>query len=139
MLYYLGISLETYGGETGCASARSRFGGLIDLREPARLLLRGGSQSLVLFLALGNRLVASRFGMVIRAAKSNEPTRAGDGFAPFRYKPPPSSSPGAPGGLAGACSPSDRVSDAGLHALDPVGRDHVHGDPRRHGDLVSGR
>src|SRR4030095_5638003 len=36
MLYYLGISLETYGGDNGMRlAARSRFGGPIDLAQPA--------------------------------------------------------------------------------------------------------
>ena len=86
MLYYLGISLETYGGDNGMRlSGRSRFGGPLDLREPA-IFYYVVLAILVLFLALGNRLVASRFGMVIRAAKSNEPRARAIGFSLFRYK-----------------------------------------------------
>jgi branched-chain amino acid transport system permease protein len=102
MLYYLGISLETYGGDNGMRlSGRSRFGGLIDLREPA-VFYYVVLAILVLFLALGNRLVASRFGMVIRAAKSNEPRARAIGFAPFRYKLTAFVIAGGAGGLAGA-------------------------------------
>src|SRR5438309_7903056 len=69
MLYYLGISLETYGGDNGMRLAgRSEFGGVIDLRQPA-VFYYVVLAILVLLLALGSRLVASRFGMVIRAAK----------------------------------------------------------------------
>src|SRR5712691_749479 len=86
MLYYLGISLETYGGDNGMPlRTRSQFAGLIDLRNPYAfyyLVLA----LLVLFLVLGHRLVNARFGMVIRAAKSNEPRARAIGFSPFRYK-----------------------------------------------------
>src|SRR5439155_1319483 len=53
MLYYLGISLETYGGDNGMRlSGRSRFGGPLDLREPA-IFYYVVLAILVLFLALG--------------------------------------------------------------------------------------
>jgi branched-chain amino acid transport system permease protein len=101
MLYYLGISLETYGGDNGMRlAARSRFGA-VDLREPA-VFYYVVLAILVLFLALGNRLVASRFGMVIRAAKSNEPRARAIGFSPFRYKLTAFVIAGGAGGLAGA-------------------------------------
>ena len=102
MLYYLGISLETYGGDNGMRlAARSRFGGAIDLSQPATfyyLVLA----ILVLLLVLGRRLVDSRFGMVIRAAKSNEPRTRAIGFSPFRYKLTAFVIAGGAGGLAGA-------------------------------------
>jgi branched-chain amino acid transport system permease protein len=101
MLYYLGISLETYGGDNGMRLAgRSRFGP-IDLREPT-VFYYVVLAILVVFLALGNRLVASRFGMVIRAAKSNEPRARAIGFSPFRYKLTAFVIAGGAGGLAGA-------------------------------------
>jgi branched-chain amino acid transport system permease protein len=102
MLYYLGISLETYGGDNGMRLAgRSEFGGVIDLREPA-VFYYVVLAILVLLLALGSRLVASRFGMVIRAAKSNEPRARAIGFSPFRYKLTAFAIAGGAGGLAGA-------------------------------------
>jgi branched-chain amino acid transport system permease protein len=101
MLYYLGISLETYGGDNGMRlAARSRLGP-IDLREPA-IFYYVVLAILVLFLTLGNRLVASRFGMVIRAAKSNEARARAIGFSPFRYKLTAFVIAGGAGGLAGA-------------------------------------
>src|SRR5207244_6294517 len=57
---------------------------------------------LVLFLVLGHRLVNARFGMVIRAAKSNEPRAPGIGFSPFRSKPVAFVLAGGACGLAGA-------------------------------------
>jgi branched-chain amino acid transport system permease protein len=102
MLYYLGISLETYGGDNGMRLAgRSEFGGVIDLRQPA-VFYYVVLAILVLLLALGSRLVASRFGMVIRAAKSNEPRARAIGFSPFRYKLTAFAIAGGAGGLAGA-------------------------------------
>jgi branched-chain amino acid transport system permease protein len=102
MLYYLGISLETYGGDNGMRlAARSRLGGLIDLRQPT-VFYYVVLAILVLLLALGSRLVGSRFGMVIRAAKSNEARARAIGFSPFRYKLTAFAIAGAVGGLAGA-------------------------------------
>ena len=57
---------------------------------------------LIVFLALGSRLVASRFGMVVRAAKSNEPRARAIGFSLFRYKLTAFVIAGGAGGLAGA-------------------------------------
>ena len=102
MLYYLGISLETYGGDNGMRLAgRSRFGGLVDLRE-STLFYYVVLAILILFLAVGNRLVGSRFGMVVRAAKSNEARARAIGFSPLRYKLTAFVIAGSGGGLAGA-------------------------------------
>jgi len=102
MLYYLGISLETYGGDNGMRlAARSKFGGPMDLHQPM-VFYYVVLAILVLFLVLGGRLVESRFGMVIRAAKSNEPRARAIGFSPFRYKLTAFVVAGSAGGLAGA-------------------------------------
>ncbi len=102
MLYYLGLSLETYGGDNGLPlRRRSEFAGLIDLRDPHAfyyLVLA----LLVLALVLGRRLVDARFGMVLRAAKSNEPRARAIGFPPFRYKLTAFVIAGSVCGLAGA-------------------------------------
>ncbi len=102
MLYYLGISLETYGGDNGMRlAARSKFGGPIDLDRPM-VFYYVVLAILVLFLVLGGRLVESRFGMVIRAAKSNEARARAIGFSPFRYRLTAFVVAGSAGGLAGA-------------------------------------
>jgi len=102
MLYYLGISLETYGGDNGMRlAARSRFVGPVDLAQPTTfyyLVLA----ILVLLLVAGRRLVGSRFGMVIRAAKANEPRARAIGFSTARYKLTAFVIAGATAGLAGA-------------------------------------
>jgi branched-chain amino acid transport system permease protein len=102
MLYYLGISLETYGGDNGMRlAARSRFTGLVDLGDPTAFYYVVLAL-LLLFLVLGGRLVDSRFGMVIRAARSNEARSRAIGFSPFRYKLAAFAMAGGVGGLAGA-------------------------------------
>ena len=102
MLYYLGISIEEYGGDDGMRLAvRSQFPGLLDLRNATAFyyLVLG---ILLLFLLLGQRLVNARFGMVIRAARSNEPRARAIGFSPYRYKLTAFVISGAMCGLAGA-------------------------------------
>jgi branched-chain amino acid transport system permease protein len=102
MLYYLGISIEEYGGDDGLRlAAKSEFSGLIDLNDATSfyyLVLA----LLVLFLYLGHRLVNSRFGMVIRAAKSNETRTRSIGFSPYLYRLAAFVIAGAVCGLAGA-------------------------------------
>jgi len=102
MLYYLGISIEEYGGDDGMRLAvKSQFPGLIDLNDAGAfyyLVLA----ILVLALFLGHRLVNSRFGMVIRAAKSNEARTRSIGFSPYPYRLAAFVIAGAVCGLAGA-------------------------------------
>jgi len=101
MLYYLGISIEEFGGDDGMRLAvKSQFG-LIDLNDGSAfyyLVLA----ILVLFLVLGHRLVNSRFGMVIRAARSNEARTRSIGFSPYPYRLAAFVIAGAMCGLAGA-------------------------------------
>jgi branched-chain amino acid transport system permease protein len=101
MLYYLGISLEEYGGDDGMRlRARSEFP-LVDLKDPVQfyyvvLVL------MLLALLLTHRIVNSRFGMVLRAAKSNEARSLAIGFSPYPYRLAAFVIAGAMGGLAGA-------------------------------------
>jgi branched-chain amino acid transport system permease protein len=101
MLYYLGISIEEFGGDDGMRlAAKSQFPGL-DLGNGNAfyyLVLA----ILVLLLFLGHRLVNSRFGMVIRAAKSNEARTRAIGFSPYPYRLAAFVIAGAVCGLAGA-------------------------------------
>ena len=102
MLYYLGISIEEFGGDDGMRLAvKSQFPGLIDLNHAGSfyyLVLA----ILVLLLFLGYRLVNSRFGMVIRAARSNEARTRAIGFSPYPYRLAAFVIAGAVCGLAGA-------------------------------------
>src|SRR5881396_2879925 len=101
MLYYLGISLDVFGGDDGMRlKVKSRFP-LIDLGDPVQfyyfvLFLT------ILILYLTHRIVESRFGMVIRAAKSNEARSRAIGFSPYPYRLAAFVIAGAMGGLAGA-------------------------------------
>jgi branched-chain amino acid transport system permease protein len=102
MLYYLGISIEEYGGDDGMRlTTRSQFPGLIDLRDPATFyyVVLG---LLLLFLYLGQRVMNARFGMVIQAARSNEARTRAVGFSPYRYRLAAFVIAGAMGGVAGA-------------------------------------
>ena len=101
MLYYLGISIEEFGGDDGMRLAgRSRFPG-IDLGD-SDVFYYLVLAILVLVLFLGHRLVNSRFGMVIRAARSNEARTRAIGFSPYPYRLAAFVIAGAVCGLAGA-------------------------------------
>ena len=101
MLYYLGISIEEFGGDDGMRlAAKSQFPGL-DLGN-GNVFYYVVLAILVLFLFLGHRLVNSRFGMVIRAAKSNEARTRAIGFSPYPYRLAAFVIAGAVCGLAGA-------------------------------------
>ncbi len=87
MLFFLGISLEEYGGDDGINTSRSVFGEAewIDLTDNDTFYY-----FILLFLALcmliSWRLVNSRFGMVIRGAHSNEARMQAIGYPVFRYR-----------------------------------------------------
>jgi len=102
MLYYLGISIAEYGGDDGMRlQVKSQFPGLIDLND-ANAFYYLVLAILVLALFLGQRLIDSRFGMVIRAAKSNEVRTRSIGFSPYPYRLAAFVIAGAVCGLAGA-------------------------------------
>ena len=102
MLYYLGISIEEYGGDDGLRlKVRSQFSGLIDLNDPTAfyyLVLA----LLVLTLLLVHRLVNSRFGLALQAARSNEARTRAIGLSPYPYRLAAFTIAGAICGLAGA-------------------------------------
>jgi branched-chain amino acid transport system permease protein len=101
MLYYFFISLEHYGGDEGLQlNAPLHFAG-IDLGARTAVYYACLAVLLVV-VALGARLVASRFGMVLRAAMGNERRVAAVGIAPLRYRLAALVITGAVAGLAGA-------------------------------------
>src|SRR5919197_765928 len=75
--------------------------GLLDLTN-GYVFYYVGFGLLLGLLGLGRRLVHARFGVVIRAAKSNEPRMRAIGFSTFRYKLAAFVIAVAVGGLAGA-------------------------------------
>ena len=82
MLYYLGISLAEFGGDDGMRiKTRSRFP-LVDLGDPVTAYY----VALVLMLLsafIVSRIVNSRFGMALRACKSNDARARALGFSPY--------------------------------------------------------
>jgi len=85
LLYFLGISLETYGGDDGLPIDRSIFFEGFDLGEEVNLyyLIFG---FLVIISFLSWRIINSRFGNVIRGIHENETRMQAIGFPTFRYK-----------------------------------------------------
>ena len=102
MLYYLGISLDVFGGDDGMRlRSKSQFAGLVDLGDPvAFYYLVLALMLLAVFFVF--RLVNSRFGMALRACKSNEGRSRAIGFSPYPYRLAAFVIAGAMCGLAGA-------------------------------------
>jgi branched-chain amino acid transport system permease protein len=117
MIYYVAIGLDRYGGDDGITIYRSsQFGGLIDLNNKTLFYYL----CFVLLLAsiyLVSRLVNSRFGLVIRGARSNERRMRAIGFPTFRYKLVCFVIAGALCGLAGAllANHTNFISPALMH------------------------
>jgi branched-chain amino acid transport system permease protein len=101
MLYYLGISLELFGGDDGMRlKARSRFP-LIDLGNPVTSYYVALAVMLLsAFLVF--RIANSRFGLVLRAGKSNEARAGAIGFSLYPCRLAAFVIAGALCGLAGA-------------------------------------
>ncbi len=100
LVYYVSAGLEAYGADDGLNISRSRFPGLIDLRDKASFYW------LCFVLLLGTlwfcgRFANSRFGFVLRGAKSNDQRMMALGFPVFRYRLAAFTLSGAFGGLAG--------------------------------------
>lgn len=100
LVYYLGSGLEMYGGDDGLNISRSRFDGVIELRDKASFYWL----CLALLCAtlwFCSRFAVSRFGFVLRGARSNEQRMMALGFPVFRYRLAALVISGAFGGLAG--------------------------------------
>jgi branched-chain amino acid transport system permease protein len=85
LLFFLGISLETYGGDDGLPIDRSFFLEAFDLGNEVNLYYLILA-FLVILTYLSWRLINSRFGMVIRGVHENEMRMRAIGFPVFRYK-----------------------------------------------------
>lgn len=85
MFYFLGTSLDTYGGEDGMTVYGSSQFPILDIGDTLTLYY-------VVFVVLVgtlfflNRVVSSRFGMVLRGAKINERRVLAVGIPVFRYR-----------------------------------------------------
>lgn len=100
LVYYVGSGLEAYGGDDGLNISRSRFPGLIDLRDKASFYWLCFAL-LCASLWFCARYANSHFGLVLRGAKSNELRMTALGFPVFRYRLAAFTISGALGGLSG--------------------------------------
>ena len=100
LVYYVAASLEVYGGDDGLNIGRSRFSGLIDLRDKASFYWLCFAL-LVATLWFCSRFAVSRFGFVLRGARSNDQRMTALGFPVFQYRLAALVISGAFGGLAG--------------------------------------
>ena len=117
MIYYVAVGLSRYGGDDGLTIyRRSQFAGLIDLSNKTAFYYL-----CLVLLALSiycvARLVNSRFGMVIRGARSNERRMRAIGFPTFRYRLTCFVISGTLCGLAGVllANHTDFISPAMMH------------------------
>ena len=102
MIYFLGESVNQFGGDNGLnIPQHSDFAGLLDL-DDSTILYYFVFAWLAVCLAIGWRLVNSRFGMVIRGAKANERRMQALGFKTFRYQLVAFVISGGMAGIAGA-------------------------------------
>jgi branched-chain amino acid transport system permease protein len=114
MIYYVAIGLDRYGGDDGLTIYRnSQFGGLIDIGNKTVFYYLCFALLMASIYAVW-RIVNSRFGLVIRGARSNERRMRAIGFPTFRYKLACFVIAGAMCGLAGAllANHTDYISPA---------------------------
>ena len=117
MIYYVAIGLDRYGGDDGLTIyKRSQFGGLLDLQNKA-IFYYLCFVLLVAGIWLVARVVNSRFGLVIRGARSNDRRMQAIGFPTFRYRLVCFVIAGALCGLAGAllANHTNFISPALMH------------------------
>jgi branched-chain amino acid transport system permease protein len=106
LVYYVSSGLEAYGADDGLNIGRSRFPGLIDLRDKASFywlcfaILCGT-------LWFCHRLAHSRFGTVLQGTRSNELRMQALGFPVFRYRLAAFVISGVFGGLSGILLAND--------------------------------
>ena len=101
MLFYLAIGQQQFGGDDGMPLARrSDFGGVVDLANP-RHFYYFALFFLIAVLFLCDRVVHSRFGMVLRGCMQNEIRLQTVGVSTYWYKVAAFGIAGAIAGLAG--------------------------------------
>jgi branched-chain amino acid transport system permease protein len=117
MIYYVFAGIDRYGGDDGLTIyRRSQFAGLIDLGAKTQFYYLC-VVLLLLAIWLTSHLVKSRFGMVVRGARSNDRRMRAIGFPTFRYRLACFVIAGTMCGLAGAllANHTDFVSPAMMH------------------------
>jgi branched-chain amino acid transport system permease protein len=106
LVYYFSSGLAAYGGDDGLNISRSRFPGLIELRDKATFYWLCFAL-LCATLWFCSRFAHSRFGYVLRGARSNELRMTALGFPVFRYRLAAFAIAGAFGALAGILLAND--------------------------------
>ena len=102
MLFYLMVSLKSFGGEDGLPLAgRSQLGLGLDLASDTQFYFVVLALCVLAFVAI-QRLLNARFGHVLQGIRENETRMAALGFPVFRYRLIAFSLAGAIAGLAGA-------------------------------------
>lgn len=102
MLYYLMVSLKTYGGDDGLSlSGRFELGFGLDLSQDAPFYYLVLALTVAVFLVV-QRLLNSRFGHALQAMRDNETRMAAIGFPVYRFKLVAFVLAGALAGIAGA-------------------------------------
>jgi branched-chain amino acid transport system permease protein len=102
MLYYLMVSLKTYGGDDGLSlSGRFNLGSGLDLSQDATFYYLVLTLVVAVFLGV-QRLLNSRFGHALQGIRDNETRMAAIGFPVYRFKLLAFVLAGALAGLAGA-------------------------------------
>jgi branched-chain amino acid transport system permease protein len=117
MLYYVSVGLGRYGGDDGLRMrARNSFAPLINADDPYVFLYLVAAVFLAICYATA-RLVASRFGRVLRGIKDNERRMQSIGYHTYRYKLAAFVIAGAMAGLGGLLNANlnAHVSPAMLH------------------------
>jgi branched-chain amino acid transport system permease protein len=117
MIYYVAVALDRYGGDDGLTIYdRSQFGGFVNLANRTLFYY------VCLVILFGTiyvtwRLVNSRFGLVIRGARSNDRRMNAIGFPTFRYRLACFVIAGMICGLAGVllANHTDFISPAMMH------------------------
>ena len=84
MLFFLFVSLEAFGGDDGMSIDRAEFG-FIDLYDPLRLYFLIWIALVIVGMGL-MFIVRSRFGVTLRAIKSNASRVEAMGLSPLRFK-----------------------------------------------------
>ena len=101
MLYYLMVSLKTYGGDDGLSLSRRFALGLgLDLSQNANFYYLVLALTVAVFLGV-HRLLNSRFGHALQAIRENETRMEAIGFPVYRFKLLAFVLAGALAGLAG--------------------------------------
>src|SRR2546428_7448328 len=117
LVYYFGVCRDRYGADDGLTiRRRSQFDDLINLSDRTQFYYL----CLALLLAtiyLIWRLVNSRFGMVVRGARSNDRRMRAIGFPTFRYRLACFAIAGVICGLSGAllANHTEFISPAAMH------------------------